>query len=57
MPLEHEGVSKLLPIELSNCRFRIVDEVRGEFGVFGGRGGILGDPIHCQHVLDKQFIS
>lgn len=52
MPLEHGGVSRPSPIELGNCRFQTVDEVRGEFGVFGGREGILVDPIRCQHVLD-----
>jgi hypothetical protein len=45
MPLEHVGASKLSQIELGNCRFRIVDGVRGEFGVFEGRGGIREDPI------------
>lgn len=48
MPREHGDVSKLLPIELDNCRFRIVDEVRGESEVFGEREDILADPIHCK---------
>lgn len=45
---EHGGVLKLSLIELDNCRFRIVDGVRGEPEVSGERGGILADPMHYQ---------